>query len=119
MNIKNYENNAKNNEDETRTIINKLFIQLKALLPCYHTSWPSQEEYIAAKRLWLDTFIEMKIDKWETIQHGLKKLRNSGTKYVPSVMEFINLCKRTPQELGIPSLEEAYNEACRNAPAYV
>ncbi|WP_286237961.1 replication protein P [Neptuniibacter halophilus] len=53
----------------------------------------------------------------EQIKHGFTKLLERERTFVPNLNEFRKLCQVSPEELGMPDLEAAYQEAaskCRS-----
>lgn len=48
------------------------------------------------------------------IKKGFTKLLQRESAFVPNLNEFRKLCLTTPEELGLPSMEAAYLEACNN-----
>ncbi|WP_062390754.1 replication protein P [Pseudomonas abietaniphila] len=99
----------------TVQVINALFRELMAIFPAWKQAWPDQEAIGAAKATWTKAFMAENITKIEQIRFGIEQCRKLGSDFAPSVGKFIKLCQPTPQMLGIPPLEKAFREACRNA----
>lgn len=59
--------------------------------------------------IWLATLGELTPDQ---LMLGLKRCANSGNAWPPSAPEFKSMCKPDFAELGIPSLNEAFNLCC-------
>nr|WP_305910436.1 replication protein P [Methylomarinum sp. Ch1-1]MDP4523187.1 replication protein P [Methylomarinum sp. Ch1-1] len=52
----------------------------------------------------------------EHYSKGFFHLRKSRNTFVPTIAEFIDICQKCAlREKGIPSAEDAYQEACKNA----
>lgn len=49
------------------------------------------------------------------INHGLMKMRQGGNDFLPNPGKFATWCRPSAEDLGLPSLESAYNEACVQA----
>lgn len=104
-----------------RIFINWLFTQLKVICPAYSVAWNNQETYENAKKIWLRGFKISDKPQGELIQKGLDKLLlkyekiPSNARFIPQFGEFLALCKLTEEELGLPSLDNAYKEACYNS----
>jgi hypothetical protein len=96
-------------------VINALFRELMAIFPAWKQAWPDQDAIGAAKATWTKAFMAEKITKIEQIRFGIEQCRKLGSDFAPSVGKFIKLCQPTPEMLGIPPLEKAFREACRNA----
>lgn len=99
----------------TVLVINALFRELMAIFPAWKQAWPDQEAINAAKATWTKAFMAEKITKIEQIRFGIEQCRKVGSDFAPSVGKFISLCQPTPEMLGIPALDAAFREACRNA----
>lgn len=99
----------------TVQVINALFRELMAIFPAWKQAWPDQEAIGAAKATWTKAFMAESITKIEQIRFGIEQCRKVGSDFAPSVGKFIKLCQPTPEMLGIPPLEKAFREACRNA----
>lgn len=99
----------------TVQVINSLFRELMAIFPAWKQAWPDQEAINAAKATWTKAFMAEKITKIEQIRFGIEQCRKVGSDFAPSVGKFITLCQPTPEMLGIPTLDAAFHEACRNA----
>ena len=99
----------------TVQVINALFRELMAIFPAWKQAWPDQDAIGAAKAAWTKAFMAENITKIEQIRFGIEQCRKLGSDFAPSVGKFIKLCQPTPEMLGIPSLEKAFREACRNA----
>lgn len=98
----------------TVQVINALFRELMAIFPAWRQAWPDQEAVKAAKATWTKAFMAEKITKVEQIRFGIEQCRKLGSDFAPSVGKFIKLCQPTPEMLGLPPLETAFREACRN-----
>ncbi|WP_323151430.1 replication protein P [Pseudomonas glycinae] len=98
----------------TVQVINALFRELMAIFPAWKQAWPDKEATSAAKATWTKAFMAEKITTIEQIRFGIEQCRKLGSDFAPSVGKFINLCQPTPEMLGLPPLETAFREACRN-----
>jgi len=75
-------------------------------------------QYGAAKgEAWQTWTLEAQDLSVEMIRLGFKKLVSSLAEYPPTLPGFINLCKSSPEDFGLPNAQEAYEEACRNCHA--
>jgi Replication protein P/Loader and inhibitor of phage G40P len=96
----------------TADIINILFQELTYILPAFRQAWPTQADFDAVKRLWTNIFIEQGLNDVELIRRGLKKLIMSKKAFVPTVGEFIALCREkddqplAPYHKEFPALEK-------------
>lgn len=95
-------------------VINILFTKLEAIFPAFMRAWPSEELLNEAKKNWLLAFVEANVNSMRHLQIGLKKARHHPKKWVPTVGEFIEWCKPTLKDFGLPEPFIAYREACKN-----
>jgi len=100
---------------ESYNVINYLFTELSGIFPAFSKAWPTPKEFESAKRNWLLALIDAKINTGKKLQIGLTNARNYGKPWVPSVGQFIEWCKPTLKDYGLPEPFEAYREACRKA----
>lgn len=101
-------------EDMDKEILNYIFKEIKTICVSHRYVWATQEDYINAKRSWYRAFNLAGLTSMTLIERGLDKLRlrcGKEASFVPTSGQFIEMCKITPEEMGIPSLEEAYREA--------
>lgn len=47
----------------------------------------------------------------KAIAHGVEACKKGGRRFAPTLPEFLELCKPTPESLGIPAKPIAFNEA--------
>lgn len=96
---------------KTAQFINELFIEIKARCPAWPQSWPNAEIEKKARQIWLQEIVKHKISSWEHIKKGLEKIKSS---FVPDIDEFIQYCKPTLKDFGLPEPYVAFREACKN-----
>jgi hypothetical protein len=109
---------GKKYDQTTAEIINELFRILVAINPAFKQAWPTEQEFSNTKRQWVIAFEENGICSLEAVKHGISSVRRSPTPFIPSPGAFIEASKMTPEQLGAPSLEDAYAEACRKSHKY-
>ena len=104
----------KDNE-EVASFINWLFDELQGIFPAFKQAWPSQPDFEKVKRVWTLAFTESDLKSMNQVKIGLRRFRASPNPFVPTAGQFIAMCKPTAKELGLPSLETAYAESCKNS----
>ncbi len=97
--------------DYAATLVNNLFKSLQAAYPGWRAAFKDDEALRLAKLTWVKAFMENGINTPEQIQMGMTKARRDESDFFPSVGRFMKWCNPTPQDLGLPSTEEAYREA--------
>jgi hypothetical protein len=99
---------------ETGKVINQLFRQLRSIRTAWRQAWPDKKAYMESKATWLQAFIENGICTQEQIDIGLIRCRAEPSDFIPSVGKFIQGCVPTPDMIGLPSVDSAFNQAMRN-----
>lgn len=104
----------KDQAHETGKVINQLFRQLRSIRTAWRQAWPDAKAYKESKATWLQAFIENGICTQEQIDIGLIRCRAEPSDFIPSVGKFIQGCVPTPEMIGLPSLDSAFDQAMRN-----
>lgn len=100
---------------EAGRVVNALFRELQSCFPAWRRAWPNDEALAAAKKTWIKGFAAAGIHRVEQIKHGIEQCRLMPSDFIPSIGRFIELCRPTPESLGLPSEARAFAEATRNA----
>lgn len=98
-------------------LINWLFDALAAIRPAFKMAWPSQKELNTAKVQWVKALIEKGITRQEQIGKGIKACRAMRGDFITSPADFIALCKSSHEDIGAPSVDNAFKIALTNASA--
>lgn len=93
---------------DTAHVVNVLFNELKSIFPAFRQAWPTNEDLGRAKISWVKAFQAVKLCRIGQLRRGIEKCRLSGRPFAPSVGEFIEWCKLSPEDLGLPHLHEAF-----------
>lgn len=96
-------------------VVNALFRELQSCFPAWRQAWPTDDAMATAKKTWIKGFAAAGITSIEQIKFGIEQCRLLPSDFMPSVGRFIELCKPTPEMLGLPTLDKAFDEACRKA----
>lgn len=105
----------RNIDEQTAMIVNEIFEGLLAMHPAYRQAWPNEETFNATKRQWIIAFMHQGLSDIRRVRKGLERARNHPSDFVPSVGQFMTWCKLDAEDIGAPSLDDAYSEACKNA----
>lgn len=100
-------------------LVNKLFSELQAVFPAWRHTFPSEETLAQAKKTWVKGFVDAGISQLEQIRLGVKRARLSKSPHWPSVGMFIEWCKPTSEDFGLPCKEDAFKEAMANLGCYI
>jgi hypothetical protein len=98
-----------------RENINNVFARLKAIFPAWRSAYPDDAALAEAKKIWVLGFIDAGISSTEQVAAGMRKARLSGTDFFPSVGKFISWCRPQPEDIGLPPVASAYQEAAYHA----
>lgn len=93
-------------------VVNLLFEELKAIHPAWRSAWPKVDAENNAKRSWTKAFTSAGMCSIEQIRYGIERCRASGSPFMPSVGQFLDWCRPSPENMGLPSVERAYLQAC-------
>lgn len=104
-----------NNQQKTARVVNAIFRVILDNCPAYKQAWPTQEDLNNAKKAWLRELMKRNITSLEQIKYGLERCVQNNSPFVPKVIEFIEWCKPTPEVLGLPDVDDAYEEALKNS----
>lgn len=96
-------------------LINKLFVTFQSIFPAFKQAWPTEDEFLNAKREWMKAFKQVKLEDIELIKIGVMRFRLLPTPFVPSPGQFIQMCKRPLEEHGLKTPEMAFREACEQS----
>lgn len=94
---------------ETAQVINWLFSELRSNFSAFKQAWPTNDEFTAAKKVWLKAFMLAGINRIEQLQHGLNKCYLMETPFVPTAGQFIAWCKPNPRDFGFPDPIQAFS----------
>lgn len=90
------------------TLVNNLFADLQVIFPAWRVAFPTQSTLDNAKRTWTLALFENGIHHGAQIKAGLRKARASGSPHMPSVGQFMSWCRPSAEDLGLPSIEQAF-----------
>lgn len=106
---KNTSTHAVESQANFAKLFNQFFTDLMAVRPAWKQAFPTEEHLKAAKNQWLMAMMEAKITPSQ-LNHGMKKFRQLAEDFFPSVGKFLELCKPTAADYGLPTFEAAYRE---------
>ncbi len=97
-------------------IVNRLFVFFEAICRGFEKQYRDQQAKLNLEKIqWARGFMDSGINRIEQIEYGIKKCRIESPINTPTLGQFLKWCMPSPEELKIPSLEHAYEEACRNS----
>ncbi|MFT0214066.1 replication protein P [Pseudomonas sp. F1_0610] len=96
---------------QVKQAIDYLIDELKALCPAWKQAWTANTDMRVVKRNWAEALVSEGITSKSQIDLGLRLLRNEQSPFLPSISQFVTLCQPTPENLGLPSVDDAYKQA--------
>lgn len=97
-------------DDFARQVMDDLFDRIRGICSGWRSAWYTQAVMGKAKEEWLAEFARAGVNSQELVDNGVRALRQSKREFVPAPALFVDWCFGADQ-LGLPSLEEAYREA--------
>jgi hypothetical protein len=95
--------------------VNDIFRALQGAFPAWRAAFPDDDSLKSAKATWVKALIDADVTDFEMIARGVRKARQSGSDFFPSVGKFISWCKPNASELGMPDADSAWSEANRHS----
>lgn len=102
------------NTDQVRDFINDLFRALKACYPAWRQAFSTEQEYKDARLMWTRAMAEAGIRSMEQVRKGVEAARRDPSDFMPGPGKFVQWCKPSPDELGMPTMPNAWREVCDN-----
>lgn len=98
-------------------IVNRLFVFFESICRGFEKQYHghSQKKLNMEKIQWARGFMDSGITRIEQIEFGIKRCRLESPVNTPRLGEFLKWCTPSPEDLGMPRLDDAYDEACRNS----
>jgi len=90
-------------------LVNGLFAELQVIFPAWRLAFPTQAALDNAKITWTLALFENGIHHGAQIKAGLRKARASGSPHMPSVGQFMTWCRPSAEDLGLPSVGQAFS----------
>lgn len=92
---------------QTTTIVNELFRQLRAAFPACMANFKTQADVDEFRRQWLLAFAENGINSLKQIERGMRIARQQQRPFMPSPGQFIAWCNEgAVQDSGLPGIDE-------------
>lgn len=98
--------------DETAEIIDYIFVRFMGIVRMAHYQSNFEVVFDSLKREYTYELMSAGIKNKSDIDKALDGLRKKGAEFIPSPSEFVEMCKPSPDELGIPDVYWAYKLAC-------
>ncbi len=96
-------------------LVNQLFAFFYSICRGFEKQYHDPKRLNMEKTQWMKAFQDEKIFTREQVEHGIKQARRVTPIYTPTIGQFLDWCTPTNEALGVPPLDRAYDEACRNS----
>lgn len=89
-------------------VVNKLFAFFYGICRGFEKQYHDPKRLNIEKTQWIRAFMDVGLNTLEKIQLGVKKCRIESPINTPTIGQFIKWCNPEPQDIGLPTLEQAY-----------
>ena len=101
-------------DEATGAVVNDVIRELQACYTAWRQAWPDDKALNAYRKSLIKAFAEAGITTLEQVRYAMQRCRQDAADFAPSAGKLVQWCQPTPEMLGLPPLERAYAEACRN-----
>lgn len=98
--------------EDAKRYNNEIFKRVIAICPAWRASFKTADEAKAVRREWLIAFSQEPGITSESIEYAIGRLRETGTRFLPAIGEFIAWCREGRLPEKIKSVHESYTEIC-------
>ena len=98
----------------TGAVVNDVIRELQACYTAWRQAWPDDKALNAYRKSLIKAFAEAGITSLEQVRYAMQRCRQDAADFAPSAGKLVQWCQPTPEMLGLPPLERAYAEVCRN-----
>lgn len=95
----------------TAHLVNQVFAKLQGIFPAWRQAWPDDHALRSAKREWIGGFVQAGINSDTQLAWGFQGARRSRKDFVPSVGVFVEWCKPSAADMGLPCESDAWHQA--------
>lgn len=91
-------------------VVSKLLDQLKLIFPAWKQAFPTPEMQQGVLAVWTKALVEANCTSHQQLSQGMRVARSKDCPFFPSPGQFIQWCQITPEDLGLPNVEQALRE---------
>lgn len=96
-------------------VVNKVFSVFYTICRGFEKQYHDPKRLNMEKTLWYKGFTKLGLDSLAKVKLGLEKCNIESPINTPTLKQFVEWCTPTAEDLNLPSLDFAYDEACKNA----
>lgn len=100
---------------EATKVVNSLFGFFCAICRGFEKQYQDPQKLNIEKTQWIKAFKDVGILDIRQCELGVRKCRLESPIYTPTIKQFLEWNSPTSEDLGLPSVEDAYKEACENS----
>lgn len=94
-------------------VVNTLLAQLKIIFPAWGKAFPTAQAEQRANQEWTKALVEANCTRRDQLERGMRVARQQDIPFFPSPGMFIKWCELTPESLGLPSVDQAFDDVAR------
>ena len=99
--------------DNDARVVARLLEQLKLVFPAWKRAFPTADAEKRAGMEWTRALVDANCTSRDQLARGMQQARMQDIPFFPSPGRFIKWCELTPESLGLPSMEQAFEDAAR------
>lgn len=96
-------------------LINDIFIFFYSVCRGFEKQYSDQKRLNIEKTQWMKAFIHEGIRSKAQVEQGIIRTRRETPIYTPTIGQFLDWCTPSLNALGVPTTDQAYDEACKNS----
>lgn len=106
-------------ETKVVILINRLFKFFSLVCPGFDKQFHEEGKLENTKLEWARAFMIERLNSPRKLEKAVEKCRREASIYIPTIKQFMDWCEIEPQDLGLPSVLDAFSQACKNSHNYV
>lgn len=96
-------------------LIDQLFVFFYGICRGFEKLYHDPKRLNIEKTQWRAAFEDVGIYDRSQVEWGIKRTRLESPINTPTIKQFLDWCTPTTQQLGVPSISDAFDEACKNS----
>ncbi len=96
-------------------LVNQLFTFFYSICRGFEKQYQDPKRLNMEKTQWMRAFHDEKILSRDQVEHGIKRTRRESPINTPTIGQFLDWCTPSNEALGVPTVDRAYDEACKNS----
>lgn len=101
--------------EEIKKIVDKIFVFFYSICRGFDKQYSDPRRLELEKAQWVKALEDEGITKIEYIEFAIKRCRKASPINTPTIGQFLKWCNPNANQLGLPDVTDAYDEAVRNS----